>query len=634
MSQIIRHGKRNTLNMPLMNRPFYHLPRWLLLFAIVPAFAVAETRPDIVVAEFEGPDYGAWQTTGDAFGTGPAQGALPGQMVVEGFEGKGLVNSFMKGDGTTGTLTSPELKLERKFLVFLIGGGKHPDQTCINLLLDGKVVRTATGPNGVAGGTERLEWYSWDVAELAGKSVVVQIVDKATGGWGHINIDQILQSDIRRGTDLLRRELLVEKNFLYLPVKNGAAKRQVKFIVNGQTAREFEIELDDAKPDFTAFSDVSKFKGQRLTIEAELPYGSKLLESITAQDTIPVEQEVYTEEHRPQFHFTSRRGWLNDPNGLVYHAGEWHLFYQHNPFGWGWGNMHWGHAVSSDLFHWKELPTAIYPRQWGDFAFSGSALVDSRNVAGFKTGKEDVLLAFYTSTGRGECLAYSNDLGRTWQDCNQNPVVKHQGRDPKVIYHAASKSWVMAVYDESPNIPRNIAFYTSQNLRDWTFASRINDFFECPDLFELPLEGNPEQKKWVLYGADGRYLLGDFDGKQFHAQSNKQQVWFGNFYAAQTYSDAPDGRRVQIGWGSGIAFPGMPFNQQMTIPVELTLRAIPNGLIMNAWPVKETSGLVDMTLKLAIPDNAPLRVLPGKPAPTKSWTCSISASSSSRRSRK
>jgi fructan beta-fructosidase len=171
----------------------------------------------------------------------------------------------------------------------------------------------------------------------------------------------------------------------------------------------------------------------------------------------------------------------------------------------------------------------------------------------------------------------------------------------------------MAVYDESPNIPRNIAFYTSQNLRDWTFASRINDFFECPDLFELPLEGNPEQKRWVLYGADGRYLLGDFDGKEFHPQSDKQQVWFGNFYAAQTYSDAPDGRRVQIGWGSGIAFPGMPFNQQMTIPVELSLRKTSNGLAMFAWPVKETSNLVDKDLKLAVPDNAPLKIASGKP---------------------
>src|SRR5207342_2070436 len=134
----------------------------------------------------------------------------------------------------------------------------------------------------------------------------------------------------------------------------------------------------------------------------KLAHGSKALERITQSDDLPAADELYREKLRPQFHFTSRRGWLNDPNGLVYHQGEYHLFYQHNPFGWNWGNMHWGHAVSKDLVHWRELPIALYPKRYGDWAFSGSAISDART--GLGQTQDPVLLAAYTSTGRGECL--------------------------------------------------------------------------------------------------------------------------------------------------------------------------------------------------------------------------------------
>jgi len=153
--------------------------------------------PDILVADFEGKDYGDWKVTGEAFGPGPARGTLPNQMHVDGFLGKGLVNSFYQGDGTTGTVTSPTFKIERHYIRFLIGGGKWPGKTCINLLIDGKVARTATGPNDKPGGSERLDWHSWDVSELARKTATIEIVDQATGGWGHINIDQIIQTDRR-----------------------------------------------------------------------------------------------------------------------------------------------------------------------------------------------------------------------------------------------------------------------------------------------------------------------------------------------------------------------------------------------------------------------------------------------------
>lgn len=580
-----------------------------VVLSLVLSTSLFADEPDLVIADFEGDTYGEWKTTGDAFGTGPAKGTLPGQMNVDGFEGKGLVNSFLKGDGSTGTLTSPEFTIERKYLNFLIGGGKNEIELCVKLVIDGKVERTATGPNDKPGGTERLDWNSWDVADLKGKRATLQIVDAAKGGWGHINVDQIVQSNTRRGTQLTHREIAINHDYLLLPVKNGAAMRRVKLLLDGKPVREFEIELGDQKPDFVVTSDVRAFKGKTLTIEVPLPVESKALDAIEPSNSLPV--AIESEQRRPQFHFTSHRGWLNDPNGLVYFQGEWHLFYQHNPFGWNWGNMHWGHAVSRDLLHWQELPEAIYPHQWGDWAFSGSAVVDEQNTSGFKTGSEAVLVAAYTSTGRGECIAFSNDRGRTWTDYDRNPVVKHTGRDPKVIWHAPSKQWVMAVYDEPPKIARGISFYSSPNLKDWTYTSRIEGFFECPDLFALPVDGKSDQQKWVLYGADGKYLTGDFDGKAFHPTSEMQQVWHGNFYAAQTFSDVPDGRRIQIGWANGVTFPGQPFNQQMTIPVELTLRSTPGGVRMLAWPVKEVASASEKK-PLAVAGGAEIKLPAGQ----------------------
>jgi fructan beta-fructosidase len=254
--------------------------------------------------------------------------------------------------------------------------------------------------------------------------------------------------------------------------------------------------------------------------------------------------------------------------------------------------MHWGHAVSKDLVNWQELPVALTPRRYGDWCFSGSAVVDHDNTSGWRKGKEPLLVCAFTSTGRGECVAYSNDLGRTWTEYDGNPVVKHSGRDPKLVWYAPSKKWVMAVYDEKDGA-RDVAFYASDDLKKWEFQSRIGDFFECPDLFALPADGDAKNVKWVLSAADGKYLVGRFDGTKFVKESGKHQVWYGNFYAAQTYDNAPDGRRIQVGWGNGITFPGMPFNQQMTVPVELTLRTTDDGVRLFAAPVKELASLYD-----------------------------------------
>jgi fructan beta-fructosidase len=560
-----------------------------------PSFAA----DDLVVADFEGDTYGDWTVTGEAFGAGPARGALPGQMPVDGFQGRGLVNSFFQGDRTTGTLTSPKFRIERRYLRFLLGGGHHLGETGLNLKVGGKEVRTITGPNDRPGGTEHLEWAQWDVAEFVGKEVVLEIVDRHTGGWGHINVDHILQTDQRLPELKLNvgHDLVAARRFLHLPVRTGAPKRRVKLELSGQTVREFEIELADRDPEFFVFVDLQSYSGQPLKLVVDkLPEDSQAFALSTTKDDVPDGDRLYREPLRPQFHFSSRRGWNNDPNGMVYHAGEYHLYYQHNPYGWAWGNMHWGHAVSRDLVHWEELPIALYPHKYDDWAFSGSAVVDAKNTSGFKTSDDDVLVLAYTSTGRGECIAFSNDRGRTWTEYPGNPVVKHRGRDPRLLWHAASQQWVMAVYHEpevNGKVLQTIAFHTSPDLKAWTYHSEIEGFFECPDLFELAVDGDAARKLWLLSGANGDYLLGQFDGREFQPQSKKLKGHYGNaFYAAQTFSDIPatDGRRIQIGWGTA-ASPGMPFNQMMTFPTELTLKTTPEGPRLHYAPVREIESL-------------------------------------------
>ncbi len=546
-------------------------------------------RAEIVIADFEGEDYGDWKATGTAFGDRPAQGTLPGQMAVSGFRGNGLVNSFLKGDESTGTLTSPPFRIERKHLSFLIGGGGFEGETCMNLRVDGRVARTAAGPNLEPGGSERLRWKSWDVQDLTGKTATLEVVDRRTGGWGHINVDQIVQGDEPRQSKPARREIAISKRYLHLPVRTGAPMLRVKLVDAGQAAnrpaailREFSIELDEHKPEFQVFVDMERFRGKTIAIacdELDSEPGAAPFQAIHQADDVPDSGHLYQEARRPRFHFTSRRGWLNDPNGLVWYDGEYHLFYQHNPYGRNWGNMHWGHAVSKDLVRWTELPIALYPPNFHDYAFSGSGFVDLKNTAKFvEEGEKAPLVVAFTSTGRGECIAFSTDRGRTFREPAWNPVVKHPhvGRDPKVFWHEPSRRWVMAVYDEPEQGRRVIAFHTSVDLKTWTPQGRVDNFYECPDLFELPIDDNPAQRLWVLYAADGQYLIGNFDGRRFTvlpgASARKHRLWHGNFYAAQSYSNAPDGRRIQVGWGQGIEFPGMPFNQQMTVPCRLTLR--------------------------------------------------------------
>ena len=575
----------------------------VLLFVTGQSFAA--DRPDIVFADFEGETYGEWKVEGAAFGTGPARGSLRGQMPVEGFLGKGLVNSFNGGDGPTGKLTSPEFTVDRAFITFLIGGGDDEEKLCLKLFISGKSVRSATGPNKQAGGSEMLGPASWDVREFAGKTARIEIIDQASGGWGHINVDHILLTDQKPIETLndVKRELLVEKRLLHLPVKNGAAKRNVAVLVDGKVERAFDIELADAEPDWWAFLDISGWRGKAITVHVDkLREDSRALTSIEQSDALKSAAELYREPLRPQFHFSARRGWLNDPNGLVYFQGEWHLFFQHNPYGWDWGNMHWGQAVSRDLLSWDERGEALYPDELGTM-FSGSAVVDWKNTSGFGTGTEPPIVLMYTAAGgagpqsRGkgfsQGLAFSNDRGKSWTKFAGNPVLPQitgGNRDPKVLWHEPTRRWVMTLYVERDK-KHTIEFFSSPNLKEWTLLGAIEGLFECPDFFELPVDGDAKNKKWVLTGASSEYMLGSFDGKTFLPETPKLPGHRGRgFYAAQTYSDAPDGRRIQIGWLQAPS-PGMSFNQCMSLPLELSLKGTDDGPRLAFQPVKENEKL-------------------------------------------
>jgi len=578
----------------------------MMLFLLL-ALALQQGRPDIVFEDFEGDDYGRWTATGTAFGKAPARGTLPGQMAVDGFHGRGLVNSFNGGDDSTGTLTSPEFVIERRYISFLIGGGGFEGMTCVSLLIDGKTVRTAVGPNTEPGGSERLSRTGWDVSELVGKRARIRIIDNAIGGWGHINVDHIVFTDQKPPAMLGRAERLVEatRKFLLLPVKNGGPMRKMRVLVDGEQVQVFDIELADGVADWQAELDVEKWRGKALKLVVDkLPEDSQGLANVSLADE-PIIRDLYREKLRPLIHFSPKRGWTNDPNGLVYFGGTYHLFFQHNPYGVKWGNMHWGHATSRDLVHWTQQGEALYPDAMGPM-FSGSAVVDWAMSSGFRKDGPPILL-IYTAAGNpaDQCLAFSTDEGKTFTKYARNPVVKQftpGNRDPKVIWHASTKRWVMVLYVEK-NRTHTIHFLSSPNLKDWKLESEIEGFFECPDLFELPIEGSNPATKWVLTAADHRYMLGSFDGKKFSPETPLLPGHRGKgFYAAQTYGDEITTndvwrislgrpRRIQIGWLQAPS-PGMPFNQCMSLPLELSLKTFPgDGLRLAFQPVREMKSL-------------------------------------------
>ena len=486
----------------------------VLSLLMILAVAAAACADDLPIGRFKGGSYDDWAVEGEAFQPGPVLGDVLAKLQIENApDGWAVASSEVHGDGPTGTLTSPQFTIERKFIAFTIAGGNYERHTCIKLLIDGKIVRSATGWR-----SDRLMPQSWDVSEFAGRSARLQLVDHASGDWGHINVDQIVQTDA------------------------------------------------------------------------------------PANPPEPV-APLYHEALRPQFHFTARQwtmshlnprereeGWLNDLNGLIFYDGEYHLFAQR------W-NKCWIHAVSRDLVRWTELDPAFWEEKLDSGVQSGTCVIDYENTSGLSPDKPPLnppMVAFWSGNdNRSQCIAYSLDRGRMWKQYEKNPVLDFRERDPKVFWYAPRKHWVMLLYGD-----QKYHVFTSKNLLKWRNERKpIANSFECPDLFELPVDGDANNKTWVLIQGDGNYSIGTFDGVEFKEESGRFPCDVGDFYATQTWhnTDDPraggDGRRIQAAWMRFSHFPDMPFSQQITFPCELTLRTTRDGLRLFRKPIREIEAL-------------------------------------------
>jgi sucrose-6-phosphate hydrolase SacC (GH32 family) len=326
----------------------------------------------------------------------------------------------------------------------------------------------------------------------------------------------------------------------------------------------------------------------------------------TLKDSRPV---YYSETYRPQFHFSAKKNWINDPNGLVFYDGVYHLFFQYMPPHRPGAYKDWGHAVSTDLVHWTQIPNHITPHiVWGG-CWSGSAVVDNNNSSGFQVGEKKAIVAFITtggvpSDGIGplctQCLAYSTDGGMTFSYYDQNPVIKNinmYNRDPKVAWDNVNKLWVMSLYLDKGS---EYGIFTSDNLKNWKQVSTfvLEGASECPGFEPMPVDNNTSNMKWIFWGANGKYQIGSFDGIKFHPETGVLQMDYGkNFYAGQTWSDLNDGRFIYVAWMPTNRYPGMPFEQQLSFPNEFILKSTANGLKLYRMPIREISKLYDKSYK-------------------------------------
>lgn len=512
--------------------------RSLLILSFCASAAFAQTmRSDILIDDFEKDHYGPWKVEGDAFGPGPAAGTLPGQGGVSDFRGKRLVNTYFKGDRSQGTLTSPEFKIERKYINFLIGGGGFKNETCMKLYVDGAEVRQATGPNTAPGGSEKLNWSYWDVSEFEGKQAVIRILDRRSGFWGHINVDHIFQSDAKKD-----------------PI-------------------------------------VPSFKSKVPMYE----YPTGLAEQLEAVKTNPLlnrfhesRKKLATDRYRPKYHYVNPEGNLNDPNGLTFWKGNWHLFYQayppEDP------RQHWGHAYSEDLVRWKDLPLAIYPDP-EDKCFSGSALAE-----------DDRVVAIYYGVGLGNMVAVSDDpLLLNWEKLSGRAVIPYHQPD--------GKPWPFRIYDpciwkegeyyyslsgvtrnDGPGGKRLPGWYLfrSRNLTDWEYMhqfvendrySLVDDDGACPYFWPIGDQSDPEKRRHILlyfsHRSGGKYLVGKYD-----TENQKFHVTGGGDFNHGPYGPAgihapsacPDGKGNVIAiFNTNEGYPVHGWAGMMTLPWKLSL---------------------------------------------------------------
>ena len=401
------------------------------------------------------------------------------------------------------------------------------------------------------------------------------------------------------------------KKFLLLPVQDDAPEGKVNIVVNneGQLAQSMNIRLARERVDSYVPLDLSAYVNQKVSIDISgMPSSSLCWKELKMSDSFDMTNK---EKFRPVYHHTPAYGWMNDPNGMFYKDGVYHLYFQWNPYGSVWANMHWGHSTSTDLMHWNFEGSAIVPDAWGAI-FSGSCVVDHNNTAGF--GK-DAVIAFYTSAKaspwgdvQSQSMAYSLDNGKTFVKYEGNPILtssEKDFRDPKVFWYAPGKHWVMMLA-----VGQHMEIYSSVNLKEWKKESEFGAMqgahggvWECPDLVEIPVEGTRE-KKWVLIcnlnpggpfgGSAAQYFVGSFDGKKFVNESPTQTKWMDwgkDNYATVTWNNAPDGRCIALGWMSNWQYannvPTRQYRSANTLARDLTLYREGQELYLKSTPSVE-----------------------------------------------
>lgn len=402
----------------------------------------------------------------------------------------------------------------------------------------------------------------------------------------------------------------VKENYMLLPVQDDAPEGKICIVRNNvQEGTLMNVRLARERVDSYVPFELSAYKGQHISIDIQgVPANALCWKELKMSDSFDMTNK---EKFRPVYHHTPAYGWMNDPNGMFYKDGVYHLYFQYNPYGSVWGNMHWGHSTSTDLMHWKFEGCTIVPDAWGAI-FSGSCVVDHENTAGF--GKEAVV-AFYTSAKstpwgdvQSQSMAYSLDNGKTFVKYEGNPILtssEKDFRDPKVFWYAPGKHWVMILA-----VGQHMEIYSSVNLKEWKKESEFGAMqgahggvWECPDLVEIPVEGTRE-KKWVLIcnlnpggpfgGSAAQYFVGSFDGKKFVNESPTQTKWMDwgkDNYATVTWNNAPDGRCIALGWMSNWQYannvPTRQYRSANTLARDLTLYREGQELYLKSTPSVE-----------------------------------------------
>ena len=620
---------------------------WFLLFftGILPLMSQARDR--IILDWPADPHPDNWTMHGYAFGTRSPHPDMRQQAAVP---------TDNQQQFQTGEMISPEFVLHTDYLQVTCSGVYHPTRCAVRLIVDEQCVRSCSPEPGSGFKKEgqKPATYWFDLRTLQGKTARISVKDDHTNGFlDSVRIVatdkappkdvKIVKSDVSWLPDSV--QIPICGDFLLLPVGPlaGTPLQSVTLKIAGQQLLTTDLPLAFASIPVAGYLpvyDLTAYPDERLTLLFHSFTGHEPGESsakVLIQNEIPGRMISDTE---PALHIHPRLGKLNDPNGLVYMNGTYHLFHQYK---YNITACSWAHYISTDLMHWRERPIALFHDDMGSM-HSGSAALDVMNTSGRQRGEVPPLIAAYTaSLGFGgkdkiqmQCIAYSTDSGRTFTKYKGNPVIGKDeiyakgscnNRDPKIFWYSPTRGmdpdakdghWVMVLYQRRQENGHTI--FTSNNLRDWTEQSRVEDLRECPELFPLAIDGDPDRIRWILHGSKGDYHIGTFDGKEFTPQTETKLPMFyrqdmsvkPDLYAAQTFNNTPEGdggqpRRIQVAW--------FRKGNQLSVATELKLRSTPFGLRVCRLPVREISNLYTNTHSL----NG-LSLYPESPNPLKGIT--------------